>query len=105
MSQRTHKSARARVAAVIAAPVICLGLMAPSAAAATVASPQQEGGGGVTGQLCGPHPEYGGFFCDLNDIAGLVSGVLSTALGLTCLDPESNTIICRVNTDNTPFSG
>lgn len=44
---------------------------------------------------CGPHPEYGGFFCDLNDIAGLFSTVLDTTLSLTCLDREKNIIICR----------
>ncbi|MFC7220955.1 hypothetical protein ACFQLX_22770 [Streptomyces polyrhachis] len=101
MSHRSKKSARARVAAVIAAPVLCLGFMAPQAAAAAAAPAQVPS----PTSLCGPHPTYGGFFCDLNDIAGLVSGVLTTALKLTCLNEQTNFIICRVNTDNTPFSG
>jgi hypothetical protein len=44
------------------------------AASASIAAPEDS--------ICGPHPTYGGFFCDLNDIAGLLSGVLDTGLAL-----------------------
>jgi hypothetical protein len=80
----------------VAAPVLMLG-----AASAANAAPGDTGG--LTGSICGTNPDDGGFYCDLNDIAGLVSGVLDTALKLTCIDPESNVVICRVNTDNTPY--
>ncbi|WP_217213176.1 hypothetical protein [Streptomyces sp. AC550_RSS872] len=40
-----------------------------------------------------------------NGIAGPLSALLDSALKITCLNPETNVIVCRVNTDNTPYSG
>ena len=101
MPQHTRKPARARAVAVLAAPVLSLGLLAPSASAATLASQQPANPGGLG--LCESTDE--GFACDLNDIAGLLSGLLNPVIGLTCLNPETNFVICRVNEDNTPFGG
>lgn len=77
MSHRSRKLTRARVAAalttsVLAAPVV-LGLLAPPASAATTAGHRAS-----SGPLLRSTAPSAGFYCDLNDIAGLLSGVLGT---------------------------
>ena len=107
MSHGTHKATRAGiVAAALAASMLSLGLLAPSASASTISSQPREGGA-LLGNLCemedigSGHGEES-FSCDLDDIAGLLSGVLDTALNLTCLNRETNVVICRVDSDKTP---
>ncbi|MEV4504176.1 hypothetical protein [Streptomyces klenkii] len=85
MSRYTHKRICARVAAVLVAPVLSLGLLAPSASAATLADP-----------LLPCEGRDGGFFCDANDIAGALSDLLNPVFQVTCQNPEANPIICRV---------
>jgi hypothetical protein len=66
-------------------------------------------GGSLLGNLCEMEDiGWGGgkesFSCDLNDIAGLLSGVLDPVLNLTYLNRETNVVICRVDTDKAPDS-
>ncbi|MCQ4079252.1 hypothetical protein NGB36_01150 [Streptomyces sp. RB6PN25] len=69
MSRHTCKRACARVAAVLTtAPVLCLGLVAPSASAATEA--------GTVGSVCHTDPRDGGYHCDPIDSASGLSSVL-----------------------------
>lgn len=86
--------------AVLAASLFSLGLLAPSASANTIASQPREGGS-LLGNLCEMEDIGWGdgkesFSCDLNDIAGLLSGLLDPVLNLTCLNRETNFVICRV---------
>lgn len=82
--------------AVLAVAVPLLTLGATSAANA-------DSGGGSSLLPCDSRD--GGYYCDANDIAGLLSGLLNPIFNVTCLDPESTVFICRVNTDNTPYGG
>lgn len=40
-----------------------------------------------------------------NGVARLLSALHDSALKITCLNPETNVVVCRVNTDNTPYTG
>ncbi|WP_219517628.1 hypothetical protein [Nonomuraea ceibae] len=82
-----------RIVSTTAVLAAALTLIAAPAQAAAIAPPDDIGGSSLL--PCGPHPTYGGYFCDLNDIAGTLSGVLDGVLNLTCLNRETNFIICR----------
>lgn len=112
MTERTpchtaHKATRAGiVAAALAASMLSLGLLAPSASASTIASQPREGDS-LLGNLCemediGSGDGKESFSCDLNDIAGLLSGLLDPVFGVTCLDRQGNVIICPVDADKAP---
>src|SRR6266498_5258054 len=101
MSQCTRKPTRAGVVvAVLAASLFSLGLLAPSASASTIAS-QPRDGGSLLGNLCTTEDIGWGdgeesLYCDANDIASLLSGLLDPVFNLTCLNRETNVVICRV---------
>ncbi|MFI7401929.1 hypothetical protein ACIBW9_15900 [Streptomyces sp. NPDC049541] len=88
MSQRTRKSTRSRVAAVLAAPVIALTLMAPSASAAPAPS-KCEGTIHISllgHQTCvsakGDNDEHhDGLSGLLGGLLGVVTGLLGGVLG------------------------
>ena len=107
MSQCTRKPTRAGVVvAVLAASLFSLGLLAPSASASTIAS-QPRDGGSLLGNLCTMEDIGWGdgeesLYCDANDIASLLSGLLDPVFNLTCLNRETNVVICRVDTDKAP---
>ncbi|HVK19990.1 MAG TPA: hypothetical protein VM677_01380 [Actinokineospora sp.] len=92
--------------AVLAASLFSLGLLAPSASASTVVSQPSEGGS-LLGNICEMEDIGWGdgkesFSCELNDVAGLLSGLLDPVFNLTCLNRETNVVICRVDTDKAP---
>ncbi|MEV0172722.1 hypothetical protein AB0I00_16590 [Streptomyces sp. NPDC050803] len=92
MSRTTRKRTYARMAAVL--PVLGLALGGFTVPSASAAAPTP----------C--EAKDGGYYCDMNDIASTLSGLLSPVFKITCIDPQvQTTIICRVNEDNTPFSG
>ncbi|MGW1744484.1 hypothetical protein ACWCRD_02480 [Streptomyces sp. NPDC002092] len=89
MSQRTRKSTRSRVAAVLAAPVIALTLMAPSASAAPAPSKCE---GTIHISLLGHQTcvsakgdnddqQHGGLSGLLGVVTGLLGGLLGGVLG------------------------
>jgi hypothetical protein len=103
MLSRARKSS-ARVAAAVAVSALAVGLLAPAVSAATT------GGEATADQVpeslsCFTNPVDGGYYCDLNDIAGVLSGLLDPVFQLSCIIPGPSSPVCRVNTDNTPFSG
>ncbi|MGW2747802.1 hypothetical protein [Streptomyces sp. NPDC001450] len=91
MSRETRKRAYVRLGALLPALTLSVGvLMAPTALAAD-------------GSPLPVNSDNEGIGMDGNEVAAAVSGVLTAALMLTCTDPQSHVIICRVNSNNTPF--
>ncbi|MCX4885031.1 MULTISPECIES: hypothetical protein [unclassified Streptomyces] len=87
MSQRTRKSTRARVAAVLAAPVLALTLMAPSASAATTTDTPSTCAGATHVSLMGheacltPSDDDSSSGDLLGGLLGIVTGLLGGLLG------------------------
>ncbi|MFR0356116.1 hypothetical protein [Streptomyces sediminimaris] len=83
MSQRTSKATRARVAAVLAAPVLALTLMAPCASAATATDTPAKCDGTTHVSLLGHEacltPSSGD---DSSSASGLLGGLLGAVTGL-----------------------
>lgn len=97
MSRRTLKPARARIAALLTAPVLGVGLLTPSAFADTPPpSPKVESKDNLLSRLCQHASEDDEQGTSLNcqrDIAPLVSRFLGP--GITCFDQSPSAIECR----------
>jgi hypothetical protein len=82
MSQRTSKAARARVAAVLAAPVLALTLMAPCASAATPTDTPAACAGTTHVSLLGHQACLTPSSDDSSSSDGLLGGLLGAVTGL-----------------------
>jgi hypothetical protein len=72
----------------------------------TLATPAHADGPSLLAKICefkgvgyGDGP---GFYCDSNDIAVLLSGLVDPVFNITCLNHDTKTVICRVDKDRAP---
>lgn len=82
MSQRTSKATRARVAAILAAPVLALTLMAPSASAATATDTPAACDGTTHVSLMGHEACLSPSSDDSSSSSDPISGLLGAVTGL-----------------------
>ncbi|MFF7356113.1 MULTISPECIES: hypothetical protein [Streptomyces] len=98
MSRRILRPTRAQVAALLTAPLLGVGLLAPSAFADTPPPGQRVDSGEVIGRVCrqaGADPEEGsGLSCE-KDIAPLLSRLIGPGSGITCRSQSATDIVCR----------
>ncbi|MGW3206111.1 hypothetical protein [Streptomyces sp. NPDC001135] len=99
MSRRTLKPTRAQVAALLTAPVLGLGLLAPSASADTPPTGQKVNSSDVIGRVCqhagaDDDGEGSGLSCE-RDIAPLLSRMIGPGSGITCRNESATDIVCR----------
>ncbi|MEU5532060.1 hypothetical protein [Streptomyces sp. NPDC020362] len=95
MSRRTRTSARTLIAALLTAPVLGVGLLAPSASADTP-PPGQKTDNNVLGRICEharAEDEDGPTLSCERDIAPIVSRFLGP--GISCVDQSPTAIVCR----------
>ncbi|ANP48337.1 hypothetical protein J2Z21_003669 [Streptomyces griseochromogenes] len=99
MSRRTRKPTRARIAALLTAPVLGVGLLAPSAFADAPPPGPKSGNSGVLNRICEHAREDDegsqGLSCE-RDIAPIVSRFLGP--GISCMDQSETAIVCRPQT-------
>jgi hypothetical protein len=85
----------------LAAPLFSLGLLAPAASAAP-AAPASPVARAVAPMAPSPFCGFSGntagaaFYCDFNDVATLVSDLLTPALQTTCVDTAAGVVVCRI---------
>ncbi|MEU6776753.1 hypothetical protein [Streptomyces sp. NPDC046759] len=98
MSRRIPRPTRARVAALITAPVLGLGLLAPTAFADTPPPGPKIDSGTVVDKVCrhaNEDTEEGtGISCE-KDIAPLLSRIIGPGSGVTCRSVSPTDIVCR----------
>ncbi|GHI06247.1 hypothetical protein AQI88_36230 [Streptomyces cellostaticus] len=97
MSRRTLKPTRAQIAALLTAPLLGLGLLAPSASADT--PPGQQTDTTLIGKICQATSEDtedggSGLSCD-RDIAPLLSRFVDPGLRMTCVSQPQGSEYCR----------
>ncbi|MEU9988800.1 hypothetical protein AB0E10_18780 [Streptomyces sp. NPDC048045] len=94
MSRRTRPSARILIAALLAAPLLGVGLLAPPASADTPPAPKAENN--VLGRICEharADDEDGPALSCERDVAPIVSRFLGP--GISCVDQSPSAIVCR----------
>ncbi|MEU8031363.1 hypothetical protein [Streptomyces sp. NPDC049099] len=99
MLRRTLRPTRAQVAALLTAPVLGLGLLAPSASADTPPPGQKLSSSDVIGRVCrhagaDDDGEGSGLSCE-KDIAPLLSRMIGPGSGITCRNESATDIVCR----------
>ena len=99
MSRRILRPTRAQVAALLTAPVLGLGLLAPAASADTPPPGEKVDSATVIDKVCrhaNEDPEDGGsgLSCE-KDIAPLLSRIIGPGSGITCRNVSPNAIDCR----------
>jgi hypothetical protein len=98
MSRRTPRPTPARVAALLTAPVLGVGLLVPSAFADTPPPGQKVDSGAVIGRVCrhaNEDSEDGpGLSCDRR-LAPLLSRFIGPGSGRTCRSVSPTSIVCR----------
>ncbi|KUN10461.1 hypothetical protein AQI95_01720 [Streptomyces yokosukanensis] len=98
MSRRILRPTRAQVAALLAAPVLGLGLLAPAAFADTPPPGPKVDSGTAIGRVCqeaNAEPEDGQDVSCERDIAPLLSRLIGPGSGITCRNSAPTAIVCR----------
>ncbi|WP_369365618.1 hypothetical protein AB5L52_21095 [Streptomyces sp. CG4] len=98
MSRRIPWPTRAQVAALLSAPVLGVGLLAPSASADTPPPGPKVDSGSVVGRVCdeaNADPDDSPSLNCERDIAPRLARLIGPGSGLTCRNVSANSISCR----------
>ncbi|WP_369390714.1 hypothetical protein AB5J72_25945 [Streptomyces sp. CG1] len=98
MSRRTLRPTRAQVAALLTAPLLGVGLLAPSASAGTPPPGPKVDSGTVIGRVCkeaNDDPDDGPALDCERDIAPRLAQLIGPGSGITCRNVSPTAISCR----------